>query len=479
MIPSDLQVVELKQLSIDNNVGFGTSGVRARVEDLTPIVCACYAAAFIQELGLFSYSRVALGMDLRPSSPLIAQACAYAIKHAGLTVDFCGVLPTPALAYYAMQEGIPSIMVTGSHIPFDRNGIKFFRHDGEITKNDEEAISAAVVALPNIISLIDLPAINHHALQLYMERYQNFFKPDILKGVRIGVYQHSGVARDTLVDLMQSMGGDVVAFGRTDDFVPIDTEAVSDEDCERGRQWSKMYQLDAIVSTDGDADRPLIGDESGEWLRGDVVGLLCAKYLNADSVVTPVSSTSSIESSRFFSDVIRTKIGSPFVVAGMERLTQNGVGTVVGFEANGGFLLGSRVVGDKAVLESLPTRDAVLPILALLSMSNEKGIPMSALSSELPQRYTASDRLREFSADRSGAVLNAIVKNPELLQSRYGKIINLNDTDGKRITFQNGEIIHLRPSGNAPELRCYAEADNATRAKLLVSEVLSMVSKEW
>lgn len=50
------------------------------------------------------------------------------------------MLPTPALALQAMQMNQPAIMITGSHITFDRNGIKFYRPDGEISESDEAAI---------------------------------------------------------------------------------------------------------------------------------------------------------------------------------------------------------------------------------------------------------------------------------------------------------------------------------------------------
>jgi phosphomannomutase len=93
------------------------------------------------------------------------------------------------------------------------------------------------------------------------------------------------------------------------------------------------------VTTDGDADSPLIADEQGRWLRGDVLGILCARELGARSVVTPVSSNTALETSGLFPHVLRTRIGSPHVIAAMAACDF----PVVGYEANGGFLLGSDV----------------------------------------------------------------------------------------------------------------------------------------
>ena len=259
--------VTIRQIMDQSGVRFGTSGARGLAADMTAPVCFAYTAAFLQVVSPPAGGRVALGLDLRPSSPDIAGACAAAIRHAGLIPEFCGVLPTPALAYYAQEQGIPAIMVTGSHIPFDRNGIKFYRATGEITKVDEAGIAAATVALPGEVRPDPLPEASPAARELYARRYLGFFPAGILAGLRLGFYEHSSVARDQLRGILEALGAEVTSLGRTDQFVPIDTEAVGEEDVARARQWSETHGFDALLSTDGDADRPLIGDERGEWLR--------------------------------------------------------------------------------------------------------------------------------------------------------------------------------------------------------------------
>ena len=110
----------------------------------------------------------------------------------------------------------------------------------------------------------------------------------------------------------------MISLGRVNCFVPIDTEAVRSEDVAQARQWAGEYGFDAILSTDGDAVRPLIGDEAGNWLRGDVVGIICAQFLGANVVVTPVSSNTAVEKCGAFRRVIRIRIGSPYVIDSME-----------------------------------------------------------------------------------------------------------------------------------------------------------------
>ncbi|MES3023176.1 MAG: phosphomannomutase [Pseudomonadota bacterium] len=457
-----------------SGVQFGTSGARGLVEAMDAGVCYAYATAFWQALG--HGAEVVLGHDLRPSSPAIARACAAAFGALGVRVRYAGALPTPALALYARGLGAPALVVTGSHIPFDRNGIKFYGPDGEISKRDEQAMLAVTVELPESISPAALPAPERAAEDQYLRRYLDFFGAGCLAGMRVAVYEHSSVGRDVLRRILEALGAQVLALGRTDIFVPIDTEAVGPDDVARARAWAAQHAFDAILSTDGDADRPLIGDERGQWLRGDIVGILCAQFLQADVVVTPVSSNSAVELCGAFGQVLRTAIGSPYVIEAMEGAGGAG-GVVAGYEANGGFLLGSAVERGGRRLEALPTRDAVLPMLALLCMARRDGIKLSELAPRLPARYTHSDRLQAFPLAHSRAILAGLAGDAAataaLMAPDAGAVDRVDHTDGYRVTFGSGETVHLRPSGNAPELRCYAEAGSAQRAQLLCEACLA------
>jgi phosphomannomutase len=468
----------LSTLVAQSGVAFGTSGARGLVASMSDGLCWAYTAAFLQSVAPHA-TRVVLGHDLRPSSPRIAAACAAAIAASGRECVYVGALPTPALAFYAAQIGAPALVVTGSHIPFDRNGIKFYRADGEISKADEQVMLAAQVEVPDVPQCPALPPANPQATAAYVQRYLDFFGAGALAGVQVAVYEHSSVGRDVLRTILQGLGAQVTSLGRTETFVPIDTEAVRPEDIAQAREWAKQHRFDALLSTDGDADRPLIGDEHGDWLRGDVVGILCAQALRAQVVVTPVSSNTALELGGQFSKVLRTRIGSPYVIAGMEEALSHGQlgAPVVGYEANGGFLLGSDVVQGTSILKALPTRDAVLPMLALLVLARQRGCKLSALSADLPQRFTASDRLQNFATEKSRALLERLQADAAALLRTMapdaGYIVDTNLTDGLRVTFANGDIVHLRPSGNAPELRCYAEASTVKRANALCAACLA------
>ncbi|MUL09185.1 phosphomannomutase [Aliivibrio fischeri] len=462
----------------ESGIQFGTSGARGLVEQFTPNACAAFAYAFISSIqNQFEFKQVAIAIDNRPSSPAMAQACAKAVQQLGLDVVYYGVVPTPALAYVSMQDTVPCIMVTGSHIPFDRNGLKFYRPDGEITKADEQAILNATAEFESISDLPELE-VNTTAGMKYIERYTSLFDSQMLTGKRIGIYEHSSAGRDLYAPLFEALGAEVIALERSDEFVPIDTEAVAESDKEKARQWSAEYGFDCIFSTDGDGDRPLVADEKGEWLRGDILGLLCAEAMNIEALAIPVSCNTMIEKSTKFKHVSKTKIGSPCVIAEFDALN-TAYSSVAGFEANGGFLLGSDVAVNGKELKALPTRDAVLPALMLLFSAGENGI--STLVDVLPKRFTHSDRIQNFAVEKSQSIISQGRDNPELLLQNLGftdaKLLTVDLTDGLRMVLVDGRIIHLRPSGNAPELRCYAEAEEYLVASKCVTQSLENIQK--
>lgn len=480
-----------------SGVAFGTSGARGLVSAMTDEVCYAYTAGFLGYLEHLSAWKpgqpVALAGDLRPSTFRIMVACAQAIRDMGSEPQFCGTVPTPALAAWAMGHSMPSLMVTGSHIPDDRNGIKFFRPDGEVLKEDEAGMARQIVMQDDgrfdhngkLNEAVPLPPVVD-VVTPYVARYVEFFGTRALAGRRVAVYQHSAVGRDVLVQVLEALGADVIAVGRSDRFIPVDTEAVRPEDQAMARQWAAELRVDAIVSTDGDSDRPMLADEHGQWLRGDMLGVICARWLQADVVVTPVSSNSIVERMPDFGRVERCRIGSPYVIAGMNA-ARPGAGIVCGYEANGGFLLASDLVRDGRTLAALPTRDAVLPIVAALVAAGSDGL--AALVCGLPPGVTHSDRLPSFPAERRDALLAWLIADDAAhraarLDAAFAGIAgapleDVNLVDGVRMRFANHRVIHLRGSGNAPELRCYSEAETADVAEALSRAALALVAERF
>ncbi|PRY75988.1 phosphomannomutase [Yoonia maritima] len=446
---------------------FGTSGLRGLVTELTPDCVAKYVTAFISACPIGS--GIYVGHDLRESSPDIAKSVATAARDAGADVTMCGAVPTPALALASQRQRAAAIMVTGSHIPADRNGLKFYTPSGEITKAHEKRILASLGGSGPVG--IGRTVRNTSVNDEYCARYTVAYA-DALSGMRIGLYGHSAVGRAMLGELLEALGADVVMLGWSDQFVPLDTEAIPDETRVQLRAWAQSFGVDAIVSTDGDGDRPMLTDGNGNIVPGDILGQITAQVLEAENVVTPVSSNTSVGLLQCFDSVVRSKIGSPFVIAAMKEMS----GKTVGYEANGGF----RALGPNGVLPPLMTRDAVLPVVTVLAASREHGV--AELVAAQPTRFTAANRLQNVPTERGQALVQRLTDDDkaraEFLQHLDAAEAESDLTDGLRMTLTDGRIIHLRPSGNAPELRLYVDAQSIQDAQTTLFAGISLISTQ-
>ncbi|GAB6068000.1 phosphomannomutase [Methylothermus subterraneus] len=525
---------------------FGTSGVRARVEELTDLEVYCLTRgtlAYFERIGKLACVAkpkeaiaIPLAGDLRPSTLRLLAATAKAIADAGYQVDYGGFLPTPALTYYALAQGVASFVVTGSHIPADRNGQKANRCDGEVRKSDEAGILEAVEAFrrqeyarPAEASPFApdgqfkpqfrpaLPKINPAPAARYRDRYREAFAGS-LEGLRVLFFEYSAVGRELLPEILTAAGAEVICVGRCEEFIPLDTEAISEAHLALLGDWVKRQgaPLDAVVSTDGDSDRPLLLGVSGEELTlfpGDLLGAVTAEYLGADAAAVPISANPALEEFLAARGIAlrRTRIGSPYVIEAMQDWIQSGKQKVVAWEANGGFLVGSDLLLEGGPLQALPTRDAALPILSALAAAKRRGTDLIGLLREFPQSFGCSDLIDGFPQSLSRKIVSyfappeagveevrfgdgavallgggafELARWPatspqaerwlarkrlleEVFSSRLGfaPLLAFNVLDGVRGYFANGEVAHVRPSGNAPQLRIYAYAATPARAK--------------
>ncbi|KAJ5538609.1 hypothetical protein N7494_008088 [Penicillium frequentans] len=533
---------------------FGTSGRRGLIVDLTQLEIYINVLGEIRYLQAISPSEGGIergddfyyAYDLRPSSINyvepnrggLCQAVEKALKDAGMRPISLGAIPTPALTLFALQRGKGSIMVTGSHIPFDRNGYKLNTSKGELLKKDEQPINESVevarkelLAQPFEQSLFNEQGMLRAATTTletpipegkseYIQRYLEFFKGDTLQGMKLLVYQHSAVGRDLIVELLELLGAEVVPAGRSETFVPIDTEAIDQAqlDTVQALSDSTGQTFDAVISTDGDSDRPLLlSPEDGKlrFFSGDLLGMVVAEFLGADAVVVPISTNDAIDRGPLAKALLpKTRIGSPYVIAGMQNAAQQGRSRVLGWEANGGFLTGSEIELDGRKLPALPTRDAVLPLLCVLFAARKRQTNVPTLFKSLPARSSKAAVIRNFPRPTSAKIVqrfSPLDKEDHEIVFSEGGMENLNSngqhvnsvteeggrhisqirhelqqvfsaeagftpvkktnyTDGVRITFENGDVAHIRPSGNADELRIYSVSDTQARADEICSQ---------
>ncbi|RAL11506.1 putative phosphoglucomutase [Aspergillus homomorphus CBS 101889] len=533
---------------------FGTSGRRGEVIHLTQLEIYTNVLAEIQYLlslplsegGIRAGDDFYYAYDLRPSSTqyvengrgALCQAVQQAVQDGGMNPKNLGAIPTPALTYYALKHGKGSIMVTGSHIPFDRNGYKLNTSKGELLKRNEAPINQAVervreqlLSQPFAESIFNEQGVFRNPPQSllpvlpegrssYIQRYLDFFQGETLQGMKLLAYQHSAVGRDLLVEVFEQLGAEVTPAGRSDTFVPIDTEAIDQAQLDTLEKLchGTGKKFDAIISTDGDSDRPLLVAPDGDKLRffgGDLLGMIVAQFLGVDAAVVPISSNDAIDRGPL-AEVTepKTKIGSPYVIEGMQRAALKGRNRVCGWEANGGFLTGSDIDRNGRLLTALPTRDAILPLLCTLFAAKQRQITLPELFATLPNRFSRAALIRNFPRPTSMKIIQRFSPSQSLAQevsynsdgtavahdadraavditdgdlkqldqirrelqavfastSGFSPIARLNYTDGVRIIFANGDVAHFRPSGNADELRIYAVADSQERADAIAEQ---------
>ncbi|MGE5305038.1 MAG: phosphomannomutase [Alphaproteobacteria bacterium] len=537
-------------------LAFGTSGLRGLVKDITDLEAYINVKAalryFLSTDDIRASQGVIIAGDLRPSTDRIMRACAQAAIDLSCEVENAGKIPTPALISHAISTGRAGVMVSGSHIPFDRNGIKLNKSVGEVLKSDEPgilreiervrveeysrtAITSAFDAFGMLKRSPDLPPLVRAAEEAYVRRYLQSFTCGVLSGLRVLVYQHSAVGRDILARILRELGVEVVTAGRSETFVPIDTENITEEQLDRLEEFAITAEeggrsFHAIVSTDGDSDRPLVtalvpaaeiraGERRARFLPGDLLGIVVAEYLRADAAAVPISANDAVErrmAERGIS-LLKTKIGSPYVISALDELRRAGTHTrLVGWEANGGFLTGSDIALTSGTLSALPTRDSTLPILANLFAAVQGRVALAPLWSRLPLRFGRAGLLDNVPVTVSRAILAALIapgnvievefdgaghvidrRRPDVIaaplaeparaewQQRkamlarfftpalgFDAITRINVLDGVRVYFRNGDVAHVRPSGNAPQLRIYANSDSQARADEIVALAL-------
>jgi phosphomannomutase len=559
-------------------LAFGTSGLRGLVTEITDL------EVYINTLGYLNYlqgqgqikpgDQVVIARDFRDSSPRIAAAVSQAISDFGAQVVDLGRLSTPALTLWGIQNKVVSVMITGSHIPFDRNGIKFNKASGEVVKADEPGINQQVAlaresqyrkapsdSLFNDAGnfkktpenrLIDVGADRSHdspyvnkwttaqtpindnqrrrysdGEEAYINRYVSVYGANALAGQNYSVYLHSGVGTRLFAEILRRLGANVYEFGPSDKFIAIDTEAIGkDTLASISQRVEKIPQpqegaLTAVLSTDGDSDRPLVLGVNGakrelDFIPGDIAGAFVAGRINAAMVAIPISSNDNVDTFLEGVRIVKTKIGSPYIVVAMKALADANPGkTIVGWEANGGFLTGVEISHRNGTLAALPTRDAVLPMVEILVAAKEGAKPVSGLFESLRNRFGRADLIDNFPVPVSAAIVSQFslvpfgvsrvvyndqgkvkvvnTANPnagfltdmspatEIRSSLqqyfsselgFGQIDWIDFTDGIRIHFTNNDIAHIRPSGNAPQLRIYAVADTPERANQIVEQAI-------
>ena len=413
---------------------FGTDGVRGIVgESLTEELVERLARAATLWSGR---GRVLVGRDTRGSGPVLEAAVTRGIVEAGGTAVLAGVLPTPAVALLAQDLGL---VVSASHNPPEYNGVKVFDRAGrKLTDADELEIEA----------LMDTPgpgggAVEHaeDATGGYVEHIVEHFGSD-LSGLRIAVDCANGAYSAIAPGVFERLGAEVTALANAPDGSNINAGCGA-TDLAMLRSAVGVGGYDLGIAFDGDGDRMLAVDETGEMVDGDQIIAICALALGVDSVV--VTTMTNMGFHRLMEEhgirVITTDVGDRYVLEALR--------------AEGG-TLGGEQSGHLIVLDGHVTGDGLAAALALCRSLG--GRPLSEAATTMPRFAQAKENVPV--ADT--AVPERVTAEVERLNAELGGA---------------GRVL-VRPSGTEPLIRVLAEAERAEEAAELCASIAELVRRE-
>ncbi|MCW4006648.1 MAG: phosphoglucosamine mutase [Candidatus Bathyarchaeota archaeon] len=441
---------------------FGTNGIRGVVnQELTPEIAVKAGSSIGTFFG--ANKNLLVGHDARTSGAMFSKAVISGLMATGCNVYFAGMAPTPALQFAVKNHKMDGgVIITASHNPPHYNGIKAIWSDGIETSHEQEA-EIENIYFENKIqyapwnklgSTHELDNVNGEYVEA-MKKHVNVEKI-AKKQFHVVIDAANSVGGLAAPILMRELGCKITSINANiDGTFPGRMPEPRPENLSVLSKTVKAIGADLGVAFDGDADRSIFVDETGQIHMGDKSFAVVEKQFlikNPNSkIVTPVSSSTLIKdvADAYKGEIVWTKVGSVTVSQKMKEIN-----AVLGGEENGGVFYGPH----QAV------RDGAMTTALLLNIMEETGKSLSELVAEQPQYFI-----------EKGTVECTNEQKPKLLEKLLEQLkgMNINTLDGAKIWFDDKSAILLRPSGTEPAFRMYAEAKTPQRAKDLVKEYQS------
>jgi phosphomannomutase len=456
-----------------SGVEFDTGGLRGEAARLTDELCYAYAAAFASTVASDS-ARIVVGHDRRASSPRIAAACAAAFADAGREVVYAGCVPASAVALAARRRGGCGVMVMGATADEACNGIRFFGPDGELGLQDARRIAASEVEVPAERIGAELGAVDGSVADDCVRRFVEGFGERALEGLRVGVHDDEPVLRATL----HALGARTAPVARVRSGLPRGIGAISDAFERAAVDACARAAFDAVVGIAADG-RPMLADADGRMHVGAAVAAIAAVALGSTTVVAPVTAGGALEDCGLLRRVIRTG-PPPHRVLDALRIEAT-AGAVLGCDAEGALLLAAELARDGRRLEALPARDALLPLIAVLTKARAARRSVAAVMADAPSRHVARNALPGFDRASVDALIEMLAADPEhaasTLAPESGGVAALEPVAGLLVRFRNGDVLHLGVEPRSARLACAAESVTRDRAERLCGESLARIAR--
>jgi phosphomannomutase / phosphoglucomutase len=445
---------------------FGTNGIRGTVNvELTPDMAVKVGCAVGTFFG--AKKRLLIGYDARTSGPMFTRAVTSGLTATGCDVYLAGMAPTPALQFAVKNHKFDGgVIITASHNPPQYNGIKVIWKDGiEISHEQEEKIEKIYFTDKTVFADWKNLGVTHDLIGInseYVEAIKTHVNTAKIaeKHFHVVVDAANSVGGLTAPVLMRDLGCKITSLNANiDGTFPGRLPEPRPENLAELAKLVKALGADLGVAFDGDADRSIFVDETGQIHMGDKsFGVVLKQYLLENlgaQVVTPVSSSTLIKdiADAYKGTIVWTKVGSVTVSQKMKEIKAK-----LGGEENGGVFYGPH----QAV------RDGAMTTALMLDIMAKTGKKFSQLVAEQPQYFIEKGKI-ECPEEKKLAVLE------KLLELTKG--LNTNTLDGVKIWFPDKSAILIRPSGTEPAYRMYAESKTQQRALQLVKEYTLKLEK--
>jgi phosphomannomutase/phosphoglucomutase len=445
---------------------FGSSGTRGVVaKELTP----SFVLRVAQAAGtVWDCERAVVSRDTRTSGEMFAHSAVSGLTSVGVDVDRLGVTPTPAAVRYCEVEEVPAVHITASHNPPEYNGVKLVGDDGvELSVDVLEAVEAAILDEAFDMQPWDgLGAVRtvDSANRAYVEGLLEAVDRESISEAGLSVALDPGHGAGTLTnpEFFRSLGCEVVTVNAAPDghFPGRQPEPVGSELTDLSR-LVRAADADLGIAHDGDADRAVFVDETGEFIDGESsLAALAAAHLSAgDTFVSAVNVSQRVVDavSDAGAELELTPIGSTNIITHIRSLWADGASVPIAGEGNGGiFFPNYRLVRDGAYVGA-----------KFLELVAER--PASEIVEPFSTYHT--ERLNVHYG--SEAELTAMLEAAE----RYAETADVEPTtiDGNRLDYGDAWVL-VRPSGTEPVVRIYAEARDRERAESLANEVRTYIT---
>ncbi|MER5208464.1 phosphoglucosamine mutase [Streptomyces sp. NPDC002825] len=443
---------------------FGTDGVRGVANaDLTAELAlglSVAAAHVLAEAGTFEGHRptAVVGRDPRASGEFLEAAVVAGLASAGVDVLRVGVLPTPAVAHLTGVLGADlGVMLSASHNAMPDNGIKFFARGGHKLADELEDKIEAVYEEHRTGAPWERPTgAGVGRVRDFGEGFETYVAhllsvlPNRLDGLKIVLDEAHGAAAHVSPEAFARAGAQVVTIGAEPDGLNIN-DGCGSTHLDLLKAAVVEHGADLGIAHDGDADRCLAVDASGNEVDGDqILAVLAlamreAGTLRGDTVVATVMSNLGFKLAmeREGLNLVQTAVGDRYVLESMK---------------DNGYALGGEQSGHVIVLDHATTGDGTLTGLMLAARVAATGKSLADLAGvmeRLPQILINVKDVDKSRVDTSGELAAAV-------------------TDAERELGSTGRVL-LRPSGTEPLVRVMVEAADIEQARAVAQRLADVV----